>query len=351
MSGEQMTSSDHAGTPGRILVVDDDAVSGRFIARLLAERGGFDVTHLADPAEALHQASSQAWDLVLTDVEMPGMTGVELLQTLRKVAPGLPVVVITGHASVDRAVTALRDHADEFLQKSMPPEELSEAVSTALAKGRAARLAARQAVLAIGAHPDDVEIGAAGALLVHRAMGHEVSILTLSRGARDGTEAARAGESEMAALAMGATLFLEDLKDTHISEGDPTIGAINRVVETVRPTVIYTHSQHDVHQDHRNVYRAAMVAARNVQRVYCFQSPSATVDFRPTRFVTIDDQIERKLLAIQTFASQAEIQGYLDPDLIQSTARYWSRFGDGRYAEAFEVMREAYDRSEVPHAT
>jgi LmbE family N-acetylglucosaminyl deacetylase len=123
------------------------------------------------------------------------------------------------------------------------------------------------------------------------------------------------------------------------------------VVETVRPTVIYTHSQHDVHQDHRNVYRAAMVAARNVQRVYCFQSPSATVDFRPTRFVTIDDQIDRKLLAIQTFASQTDIRGYLDPDLIQSTARYWSRFGDGRYAEAFEVIREAHDRSEVPHAT
>jgi LmbE family N-acetylglucosaminyl deacetylase len=350
-SGELMANSDHDGTPGRILVVDDDAVSGRFIARLLSERGGFDVTHLADPAEALKQASSQAWDLVLTDVEMPGMTGLELLQTLRKVAPGLPVVVITGHASVDYAVTALRDHADEFLQKSMPPEELIEAVSQALAKGRAARLAARQAVLAIGAHPDDVEIGAAGALLVHRAMGHEVSILTLSRGARGGTEAARAGESEMAALAMGATLFLEDLKDTDISEGDPTISAISRVVETVRPTVIYTHSQHDVHQDHRNVYRAAMVAARKVQRVYCFQSPSATVDFRPTRFVTIDDQIERKLLAIQTFASQAEIRGYLDPELIQSTARYWSRYGDGRYAEAFEVIREAHDRSEVPHAT
>jgi two-component system, NtrC family, response regulator HydG len=351
MSGEQMTSSDHDGTPGRILVVDDDAVSGRFIARLLAQRGGFDVTHLADPAEALLQASSQAWDLVLTDVEMPGMTGLELLQTLRKVAPGLPVVVITGHASVDYAVTALRDHASEFLQKSMPPEELIEAVSTALAKGRAARLAARQAVLAIGAHPDDVEIGAAGALLVHRAMGHEVSILTLSRGARGGKEAARAGESEMAALAMGATLFLEDLKDTDISEGDPTISAINRVVETVRPTVIYTHSKHDVHQDHRNVYRAAMVAARKVQRVYCFQSPSATVDFRPTRFVTIDDQIDRKLLAIQTFASQTEIRHYLDPDLIQSTARYWSRYSDGRYAEAFEVIREAHDRSEVPHAT
>jgi len=84
-----------------------------------------------------------------------------------------------------------------------------------------------------------------------------------------------------------------------------------------------------------------MVAVREVGRVYCFQSPSATVDFRPTRFVTIDQQLEGKLLAIQAFASQTEVRAYLEPDLIEATARYWSRYGDGRYAEAFEVIREA----------
>jgi two-component system response regulator HydG len=249
--------------------------------------------------------------------------------------------VITGHATLDYAVSALRDHADEFLQKSMPKDILLATISAVVTKSRAARLASRQAVLAIGAHPDDVEIGAAGALLVHRSMGHEVSILTLSRGARGGSQDTRAGESDRAARAIGATLFLDDLKDTRISEGDPTIGAISRVVESVRPTVIYTHSSHDVHQDHRNTHRAAMVAVRGVGRVYCFQSPSATVDFRPTRFVTIDDQIEGKLQAINAFVSQVDIRRYLEPDLIESTARYWSRFGDGRFAEAFEVIREA----------
>jgi len=334
-------ASDHDQAAGRILVVDDDRVTGRFLTQLLGDRGGFEVICTTDPAIALRRASTETWDLVLTDVEMPGMSGLELLQALRRAAPDLPVVVITGHATLDYAVSALRDHADEFLQKSMSKDLLLSTVSAVVAKGRAARLARRQAVLAIGAHPDDVEIGAAGALLVHRSMGHEVSILTLSRGARGGSQATRAAESEEAARALGATLFLDDLKDTHIGEGDPTIGAIGRVVESVRPTVIYTHSPHDVHQDHRNAHRAAMVAVRGVNRVYCFQSPSATVDFRPTRFVTIDDQLEGKLEAIQAFASQTEIRRYLEPDLIESTARYWSRFGDGRYAEAFEVIREA----------
>jgi len=333
-------ASDH-DMPGRILVVDDDPVTGRFLSNLLGDGGGFDVVCTTDPANALQRASTERWDLVLTDVEMPGMTGLELLQALRRAAPDLPVVVITGHATLDYAVSALRDHADEFLQKSMDKDILLATISAVVAKSRAARLASRQAVLAIGAHPDDVEIGAAGALLVHRSMGHEVSILTLSRGARGGSQDTRAGESGRAARSLGATLFLEDLKDTRISEGDPTIGAISQVVDSVRPTVIYTHSPHDVHQDHRNTHRAAMVAVRGVGRVYCFQSPSATVDFRPTRFVTIDDQIDGKLQAVNAFVSQVEIRRYLEPDLIESTARYWSRFGDGRYAEAFEVIREA----------
>jgi LmbE family N-acetylglucosaminyl deacetylase/CheY-like chemotaxis protein len=336
-----MINSNHDGSAGKILVVEDDLVTAHFLTHLLGAQGGYEVTHTPDPVVGLKRASSETWDLVLTDVEMPGMTGLELLQALRTAAPGLPIAVLTAHATVDYAVRALRDHANEFLQKSVPPEQLLATVNSLVAKGRAARLASRQAVLAIGSHPDDVEIGAAGALLMHRGLGHEISILTLSRGARGGTESTRASESENAARTLGATLYLEDLQDTQIAEGDPTIGVISRVVEAVRPTVIYTHSLHDVHQDHRNTHRAAMVAIRQVRRVYCFQSPSATVDFRPTRFVNIEDQLGGKIEAIQAFTSQVEIRAYLDRDLIESTARYWSRFGDGRYAEAFEVVREA----------
>ena len=108
----------------------------------------------------------------------------------------------------------------------------------------------------MGAHPDDVEIGAAGALLAHRAAGHEIAILTMSRGARGGPDDARAGESREAAPLLGAELYLEDMEDTRISESDPTISAIRAVVEAVQPTMLYTHSIHDVHQDHRNTHRA-----------------------------------------------------------------------------------------------
>jgi LmbE family N-acetylglucosaminyl deacetylase/CheY-like chemotaxis protein len=325
----------------RILVVEDDPEAAEYVLHVLRNRGGFEVSHATGPAEALRQAGAQRWDLVLTDVEMPGMTGLELLDQLREVDPQLPVVVVTAHASLDYAVQALRSRADEFLEKPVRPDRLVATAATLAAKGRAARAAARQSVLAIGAHPDDVEIGAAGTLIAHRRLGHEVAVLTLSRVARGGTKHTRADESRQAAEIIGATLYHEDLTDTGIAEGDPTIGVISRVVESVRPTVIYTHSPHDVHPDHRNTHRAALAVARQVGRVYCFQSPSATVDFRPTRFVSIDEQLHRKLMAIDAFASQVGIRAYLERDLIEATARYWSRYCEGRYAEPFEVIREA----------
>ena len=326
--------------PARILVVEDDPEAASFIIQVLGVRGNFDVTHTADPVAALLRASTESWDLVLTDVEMPGMTGIELLESLRQVAPDLPVAIMTAHASVGSAIGALRSRADEFLEKPLRPAQLTATVSRLVAKGRAERKLRREVVLAVGAHPDDVEIGVGGTLAAYHQMGHQVAILTLSRGARGGVERERAGESQQAAQILGAQLYLEDLEDTRISEGDPTIRIISRVIGEVEPTMIYTHSIHDVHQDHRNTHRAVMVAGRQVGRVFCFQSPSATVDFRPTRFVRIDGQLDAKLQAIGAFGSQVAVRAYLEPDLISATARYWSRFGDGRYAEAFEVIRD-----------
>ncbi len=340
-----MTSTEQPDQPassrGRIIVVEDDPDHAFFVLEVL-RRGGFEVVHVIDPAEALRRAR-EPWDLMLTDVQMPGMTGLDLLESIRRVAPDLPVAVVTAHASISNVVIALRSRADEFLQKPLSPDRLISAVTELVAKGRAVRAASRQVVLAIGAHPDDVEIGAGGALAVHADLGHEIAILTLCRGSRGGEAERRAAESQEAARILSAELYLEDLQDTSIGEGDPTISVIGRVIDATAPTTIYTHSIHDVHQDHRNTHSAVMVAARDVGRVYCYQSPSATVDFRPTRFISIDGQLDRKLEAIASFDSQVEVRTYLEPDLIQSIARSWSRFAEGRYAEAFEVMRDRAD--------
>jgi DNA-binding NtrC family response regulator len=126
---------------GRILMVEDDPDHAFYALEVLQRRGGFEVVHVTDPTEALRRAG-EAWDLVLTDVEMPGMTGLELLESLRQVAPGLPVAVVTAHGGVSNLAAALRSSADEFLQKPLAPDQLTGTVAALVAKGRAAREAA-----------------------------------------------------------------------------------------------------------------------------------------------------------------------------------------------------------------
>jgi LmbE family N-acetylglucosaminyl deacetylase len=201
-------------------------------------------------------------------------------------------------------------------------------------------------VIAVGAHPDDVEIGVGGILLRHAAAGHQVAVLTVTGGEQGGVAADRAEESREAARVLGARLFHTGLADTSVSEGGDTIRTIARVIEEVGPTTVYTHTSRDVHQDHRNVHHATLVAARRVPRVYCYQAPSSTVEFQPSRFVAVDDFLDGKLEAIRAYGSQTAIRTYLDEELLRATARYWARWSRARYVEPLEVVRD----SDMPDA-
>jgi DNA-binding response OmpR family regulator len=118
-----------AGSRGRILLVEDDPEAALFAVHVLAKRGQFEVTHTPDPAVALQLVAAGRWDLVVTDVDLPGMNGFDLLDALHRVAPGLPVAVVSAHAQ-PRA-TALLGHADHFLAKPLRIDQLL-ATATAL---------------------------------------------------------------------------------------------------------------------------------------------------------------------------------------------------------------------------
>lgn len=323
---------------GRILLIDDDRVFGVWATKVLQARG-FEIKHLLDPLEGLRQVEAESWDLVITDVEMPRMTGLEFLERVRGLDPSLPVAVVTAHPSVARAVTTLRQAGTEFIPKPITPDDLVVRIAALIAQRPSAPAAVAESVLAVGAHPGDVEIGAAGALLAHIAGGLAVTILALSSGAPD-TAGLGGGESEGAAPVIGTRVSLDDLGASSGAEGDAAVVAIDRLIVQTKPAVVYTHSVHDGQQDHRNTHAAVVAAAWKIGRVYCFQSPSATADFRPTHFVAIDDHIDGKLTAVRAFGAQPEVRDYLEPDLVTSTARYWSRYCEAQLAEAFEVVRD-----------
>jgi DNA-binding NtrC family response regulator len=109
---------------GRILVVDDEAHARNTLAALLADEG-YTVETAADAFKALGKIDEEAPDLVLTDLQMPGMSGVDLLRKLRERAADLTVVLMTAHGDVQTAVSAMREGAADYLTKPLDMNQLS----------------------------------------------------------------------------------------------------------------------------------------------------------------------------------------------------------------------------------
>jgi DNA-binding NtrC family response regulator len=121
----------------RILFVDDDE-AGRELGLYNLGQAGFEAVGARDGAEALACFEGERFDLVVTDLRMPGVSGMELLARLRELAPDVPVVVITAHGSVEAAVQAMKAGAYDFLEKPFGREVLLLAASRALERRRLA---------------------------------------------------------------------------------------------------------------------------------------------------------------------------------------------------------------------
>ena len=121
-----------------VLVVDDDIAIGRVLVALLEQRG-LDAVHVASAEEAVRALDTRPYDVVLSDVRMPGMDGMALLDHVGGRFPGLPVILLTAHGSVALAVDAMKRGAADFVQKPFDTEEIGFVVYKALASSRRAR--------------------------------------------------------------------------------------------------------------------------------------------------------------------------------------------------------------------
>jgi DNA-binding NtrC family response regulator len=127
---------------GRILVVDDELVVRDSLGKWFTSEG-YQARPVASAREALEVIQEHDFDLALIDIKMPGMDGMELQNRLREADPDLTVIIMTGYASVETAVQALKRGAYDYITKPVDPDELSHLVSNALEHRRARREVAR----------------------------------------------------------------------------------------------------------------------------------------------------------------------------------------------------------------
>ena len=117
----------------KILIVDDEQRMCESI-KFLLERYEFDVDFDTNPVNALQNLPGPGYDLFLMDISMPGMDGFQLMEHVLGRIPGALVIIMTGNASVESAVRALKKGAYDFIKKPFEHEELIKTVSNAIEK-------------------------------------------------------------------------------------------------------------------------------------------------------------------------------------------------------------------------
>lgn len=195
-------------------------------------------------------------------------------------------------------------------------------------------------VLAVGAHPDDLELGCGATMAKLADAGHEVRALVMTSGEQGGSGAVRLAEARTGGRFMGvAALYTRDFPDTRLAECElEMVSAIEDMMRRFNPVIILTHSANDQHQDHRAVHIATLRAGRSHASILCFESPSATAAFSPSVFVDIEDYVEVKTAAVAAHRDQRgkpymaaeRIRGLPRGSGLRGVADHLARSGLGR---------------------
>jgi two-component system, NtrC family, response regulator HydG len=125
-------------TQGKLLIVDDELSVRDSLGKWFREEG-YEVTTVENASDALTRLAEQRWDAALVDIKMHGTDGIELQRRMREVDPELIVIIMTGYASVETAVTALKNGAYDYVTKPLDPDEIAHLMKNALAHKRTAQ--------------------------------------------------------------------------------------------------------------------------------------------------------------------------------------------------------------------
>ena len=197
-----------------------------------------------------------------------------------------------------------------------------------------------RAVLAVGAHPDDIELGAGGLLRRLKEEGARVYGMVMSEGEKGAPETSRrADEARAAARVLGLDdLWILDFPDTRLRDCIPGMrSAIEARLAELGIDLVVTHSLREIHGDHVAVFEAAKEAARRCS-LMCFETVSTPPEFVPNYFADVTAFFDDKLKAIAAHRSQGD-KPYMNPELVRGRAAHRGLQVNVPYAEAFWVYR------------
>ena len=318
-----------------VLLVEDSIEEVYLMRSFLDKTGVFQVTTSQDGDHAAKLIEERQFDLVITDLNLPGKDGYELIRLVKKTNPDVPVIATTGYTAPHYHEHAYRAGADYVAVKPLDRDDFLHRVLASV--GMEAELEPRQSVvLAVGALPGDVDGGCGGTLLKRREHGDGVLVLPLSASTGDGNPGTEA--QNRAAELMGARVIITEASVSEAENPAEHQMLLERIVRELKPHTVLIPSQADDDRERRETYRISRAAVADVPTVLAYETATSTHDFHPTRFIDIASVAIRKLEILTPFREHNRPD--LQANYVQAAALYWGKHIGFGEAEAFEVLRD-----------
>ncbi len=201
-------------------------------------------------------------------------------------------------------------------------------------------------ILAIGAHPDDIEFGCGGTLIKCRRAKHNLFLLILTKGSGGGSPNVRKSEQLAAAKFLNVKrVYWGNFSDTKIALDKKLIDTIEGVMRKTKPEIVFFNYFNDIHQDHRAISEGSISATRYLKKVLFYEVPT-TQGFEPDIFVDITDAVEEKLKLLKVHASQVDKTRVSQLSILESAkscANFRGFQARVKFAEGFKSLRMLLD--------
>ncbi|MDB5187740.1 MAG: hypothetical protein JWO50_260 [Candidatus Kaiserbacteria bacterium] len=195
-------------------------------------------------------------------------------------------------------------------------------------------------IVAIGAHPDDIEIGCGGAIAKHVSQGDTVTFIIMTDGSSGGVSSeVRESEARNAAKILNVKeVHLLGYKDASLPGDKSVIDQVEKIILLASPDRVYIPYHHEIHQDHRTTSAVALSACRNVRQILMYEGPSTMSDFHVNYWINIEGHTEKKAESIRAHASQGEKE-ILKIDAILGMNTFRGYQARSTFAEGFVISR------------
>jgi aminopeptidase N len=318
----------------RVLYVEDAAHQASLVEAFFDAMPGYTVVHTHRGDHAIELIRSEGWDLLVTDLNLPGSDGFAVIRAMRAASTTVPVLVTTGYAQAGYEEQALRAGADQVMIKPLTQSDFVRRVHAMIERSAPTEEPRDDAVVAVEGMLGDADMGCGGSLMKAAASGAHVVIVPILGPEGDDAEAVLNAASTSAGI-LGVELRADR---TLFGRLDAQAHFLERLLLELEPTTVYLPAPGDREENRRRASILGQAATSGVRQVLGYETATTGPDFVPTHFVDVHSQMLTKLEALCAYQATVAPRVDLRPGMAQAYARYWGRFRDFAEVEAFQEM-------------